>query len=298
MANAAQSAPKLKLGQLSPEEAERLAASFRPIWELDDAPFAQGNGLSAADIDALSAGAGIAQSVRGTEQKNAATFEARPVPAPTPGHVPAPDAPKVEIAVDIEMHTEVTPPPPQVAQAAPQVAPQASSQAPTVARKPYTPPRPPPAPVKMSRADASADFVPVKKSNTGIILAVVGVLVIVGGIFGVRSMMNSTKTSTASTASTSEPTQEKTNIPPPPDTAAAAATQQTTQPADTHQAAPPPPAETDTEAPAPTHHASAPPPPTHVAVAHTAPPPTHATTHAAPHPHTGGHAAIVRDNPF
>ena len=42
---------------LSPDEAERLAAAFKPSWEFDEAPFTQGNGgLDAAQIEALAAG--------------------------------------------------------------------------------------------------------------------------------------------------------------------------------------------------------------------------------------------------
>ncbi|HEY1957062.1 MAG TPA: hypothetical protein VGH28_15690 [Polyangiaceae bacterium] len=298
MANAAHNAP-LKIGKLSPEEAERISASFRPIWELDDAPFAQGNGLSAADVDALAAGAGVAPSVRGSEQ----VLELKPEELKTdvgtasgfaqttrmtpPPRVPAPDEPKVEIAIDIVE----PPPPPRVAEARPQPVP--TSQAPTVARKPYTPPRPPPAPVKMQDANASADFVPVKKSNTGLILAAVGVVVLVGGIFGVRSMMSDSSkasTSTATTA-TSEPTQEATHIPPPPpDTAPATTNVAATAATQTQQAV---------QEPAPTHTAEPPPVETHTA--HVAPPPTHVAVHTAPHvahPHASGKSTIVRDNPF
>ena len=214
MANAAQNAP-LKIGKLSPEEAERISASFRPIWELDDAPFAHGNGLSAADIDALAAGAGVTPSIRGTEQQ----LELKPEPktqttiVTPPPRVPAPDEPKVEIAIEVQ---PAPPPAPVVAQARPQQVP--ASQPP---RRAYTPPRPPPAPVKMNDASASADFAAVKKSNTGLILGAIGVVVLIGGIIGVRTLMSDSKssTSTATTATTSEPTQEATHTAPPAHTA-------------------------------------------------------------------------------
>src|SRR5678815_425931 len=99
MANAAQT-PKLQLGKLSPEDAERLASTFRPIWDLDDAPFAQGSALSAADVDALAGGAGVSPSIRGTQHQQVigAAMDAKAevtIPrASVPGHVPAPDAPK------------------------------------------------------------------------------------------------------------------------------------------------------------------------------------------------------------
>src|SRR4051794_14643722 len=87
MANAAQT-PKLQIGKLSPEDAERLASTFRPIWDLDDAPFAQGSALSAADIDALSGGAGVAASVRGTQHAQEPKTEITSPRASVPGHVP------------------------------------------------------------------------------------------------------------------------------------------------------------------------------------------------------------------
>jgi hypothetical protein len=288
MANAAHNAPKLKIGNLTPEEAERLASTFRPVWELDDAPFAQGSALSASDVDALGAGAGVAPSVRNNEQ-HYGTFEIKTQVTPPP-RVPGPAEPKVEIAVDVE--PEPAPPPPQVvAQAQPQPQPQAAP------RRAYTPPQAPPTPVRMSRdAAGSGEFVPVKKSNTGLILAVIGVVAIVGGIVGLRAMMSGSKASTATTATTSEPTHEATTAaipPPPPETAA-------TQP----QQATPEPTAKATETAAPVETA----PPTHPAVTHhTAPAPTAAVTHAATHPtthhaghttHHGGHATIVRDNPF
>jgi len=41
---------------LSIEDAERLAAAFKPSWELDDAPFAAGAPMDAAELELLSAG--------------------------------------------------------------------------------------------------------------------------------------------------------------------------------------------------------------------------------------------------
>jgi hypothetical protein len=307
MANAAENASKLRLGKLTPEESERLASTFRPIWELDDAPFAQGSALSAADVDALGAGAGIAPSVRNTEaqQAQAAPQPVQPQPVQAqpvqtaepstavsvttelksfPGHVPAPNDPKVEIAID-----ESPPAPaPVVAQAQPQPA------AATV-RKPYTPPRAPPPTVKLNRdAGGSGEFVPVKKSNTGLIVAGVGVVVVIGAIFGIRAAMSNDKTQTATTASTAATTvspEETTHIPPPPpDTIAA-------------QAPPPPPVVTQAPVvqapPVQAQVSNVAPPPTHVA--HVEPAPTHTvhTVHSGgSHPSGGGHVSIVRDNPF
>jgi hypothetical protein len=43
-------------GKLTAEQAERLAAAYRPAWELDDAPFGQGSALTMSDVDALRGG--------------------------------------------------------------------------------------------------------------------------------------------------------------------------------------------------------------------------------------------------
>jgi hypothetical protein len=311
MANAAQT-PKLQIGKLSPEDAERLASTFRPIWDLDDAPFAQGSTLSAADIDALAGGAGIAPSVRSTEQQKPpaqqVAVEAKPVQPSNPGHVPAVDAPKVEIAVDLDPADLVsaTPPPAkQVAPAVPQT--QAASQAQTV-RKPYTPPRPPPEPVNMrDAAGVTGDFVPVKKSNTGLIIGGVAVVAIIAAVIGVK-MMGGDKTASANKASNSQTSpghEETTHIPPPPEVAA---TQEQTQPAPTQTQAPPVATAAKTnDAPiikefptsAPTH--------TQSATASNVTAPVHTASHTTSG--GGGHAsgggtkpggkpAIVRDNPF
>jgi hypothetical protein len=275
MANAAQNAPKLQIGKLTPEEAERLASTFRPIWDLDDAPFAQGGGLSAADVDALSAGAGVTPSVRGTEQDQQSTqggtYEIRSAPPP---RVPAPDEPKVEIA----------------------------AEAPKPAPRPYTPPQAPPTPVRVSaQAAASGEFVPVKKSNTGIVLIGVGAIALIGILVGVHSLTSSgpkgSSTTAATATATAEPTQTATTAipPPPPESAAAAQPQPQPEPQATEQ-------HTEPAPPAPTHET--PPAPTHVAVqppVHHATTPHHTTTHATGHAtthHSGGHATIVRDNPF
>jgi len=292
MANAAHNAPKLEIGKLSAEEAERLASNFRPIWELDDAPFAQGGALSAADVDALAAGAGVTPSIRGTEQlhdnQQGGTFEIKTQITPPP-RVPAPDEPKVEIAVEaVEPEPEPAP----------------RKQTPTIppARRPYSPPQPPPAPIRMAREPgASGDFMPVKKSSTPIVLVAVGAVALIGIIIGVHAAMSGGSKSSTATTATAEPTHETTAAipPPPPDTAAAAQTQATTQ--QTAAPAPPPPAtqeaheaETVTQpAPdleAPTHHATTPTHATHAAIA-----PTHV---AHTHSHGGGHSTIVRDNPF
>jgi hypothetical protein len=265
MANAA---PKLEIGKLTPEDSERLAASFRPAWELDDAPFAQGNGLSAEDIDALAGGAGVASSVRG---------------ASTNG-VRAADA---EIEIDLE--PDATPArAPVVAEARPQ------QQA-----KPSTPRAPPPT-VKIARDAASGEYSAVKKSNTGIIVGIAAVVVVVGGIFGVRAVMSGdkpvSKTNTTANTNAMGP-----NIPPPPDNVTTAVT--TTQTAAT--VTPPPPVQKANDAvpvrtfpetattTAPTHQTVAPPIHTTTVATHATTQPTHTAAGKPP-----SHGSIVRDNPF
>jgi hypothetical protein len=45
--------PAVGATELSPEDFERLSASFRPSWQLDDAPFTGASSLSTSDIRAL-----------------------------------------------------------------------------------------------------------------------------------------------------------------------------------------------------------------------------------------------------
>lgn len=292
MANAAHNAPKLQLGKLSAEDAERLASTFRPVWELDDAPFAplpQGSALSAADVDALGAGAGVTPSVRSAvdEQSNpdqrGGTYELKPQAAP---RVPAPDEPKVEIAVELEAESEPVP-----AVAAPPRAPATLPPAP----RSHTPPKAPPVPVRMNDVAGSGAFVPVKKSTTPIVLVAVGAVALLAIVFGVHAMTGGSKTTTAATATAAPTHVETTTIPPPPPVAPPQTeTPVAAQPAATHEIAAPATAEPTHEAP-PRPTAEAQRPPAHgVAV-------TPRVTHAAPtatHRGSHGHSTIVRDNPF
>ena len=60
MASPADPAPKLTVAfanaRLSLDDAERLAATFRPSWELDDAPFTGSGDLSSSEVQALQGG--------------------------------------------------------------------------------------------------------------------------------------------------------------------------------------------------------------------------------------------------
>ena len=124
-----------------------------------------------------------------------------PVPS-NPGHVPALDAPKVEIAVDLDPADLVSATPPPARSPLPSSHRRARKPQAPFAR-PYTPPRPPPEPVVMRDAGGTGDFVPVKKSNTGLIIGAVAVLAIVGGVIGVK-VMGGDKTASANKTSTSQ----------------------------------------------------------------------------------------------
>jgi hypothetical protein len=298
MANAAQNAPKLQIGNLTAEDAERLAASFRPIWELDDAPFAQGNALSASEIDALAGGAGVAPSVRNTVQQQPATFEPKTeVSAPPVGRVPPVHEPKVEIAIDMEVEPDPTPPPPhQPVQA---VAAPAKSPA---SQRPYTPPRPPPRAVKMNVEDEYA--APVKKSNTGLMIGIGLVALAIVGVIGVKAVSGSGDKPVAKPAdtSTSTPRDEATHIPPPPPDTVAAQNTQPTQPVQKPSVVDTTPPVTQPTAPMQqTHTAANVTQPLHPSSggggSHGSTAPTH-TAAAGGGTHTGGHSGIVRDNPF
>ncbi len=280
MANPSGSVSKapLQLGKLTPEDAERLASMFRPAWELDDAPFAQGTTLSAAEMDALTAGAGVAPEVAAVINADKAHAAPRVPPA---AHRPT--TPDDSVVIDVE--PDPTPPP------AP------------------APMRPQHATVRLKRDAAakvtaeSGAYAPIKKSNTGLFIGIGAVVALVGIIGIVKAMSGSSDTakSDGATATTAtDTTQQGPHIPPPPpiDTAAAVATSDTAATTDT--AAP-----ADT-APAPTETAHATPPPP--VVTHTAPAPTHktpathtthtVTTHHTKPPTHKGSGAIVRDNPF
>src|SRR5438309_11643680 len=77
------------LGDLSPDDAERFAAAFTPMWELDDAPFAPtAADLSASEVRQLATVNGNADLMAAM---HAAPFTApavSPAPAPKPAARP------------------------------------------------------------------------------------------------------------------------------------------------------------------------------------------------------------------
>jgi hypothetical protein len=122
MAHPADIAPKTPAafasGRLSPEEAERLAATFRPSWELDDAPFTGAGTMSEAEVAALQGG-GVHADIRAVAQaghgvSSYASNGSHPAPAPTQSHEP-----ENSVIIDRTITADVAPSPKPVAAARP-----------------------------------------------------------------------------------------------------------------------------------------------------------------------------------
>ncbi|CAN5792144.1 hypothetical protein BH09MYX1_BH09MYX1_27120 [soil metagenome] len=292
---------ELQVGRLSPEDAERFASMFRPAWELDDAPFASGSKLSAADMDALGGGGGVNVDVQAAQA-------APHFPPAANNSVPEPNS--VVIALDPE---PVRPPPaPVVAAAVPQQA--RTQQAPPAPKSKKRPGATTPVPAAASAAAAvptrrvaspptaldSGEFAPPKKSNMGLIVGISLVAVLaIGGIIAKVSMSNDTPKSAPVSTEPTQTTEERHIPPPPPDTDPTAATTATaTTTAVTTATATTTPTQTaaaiTTTRPTATAIATA----THTAaVATTAHPPSTAT--GTGKTNTGkGTGGIVRDTPF
>ncbi len=311
--------------RLTPEEAERLAAMFRPSWEFDEAPFTGAGSLSPSEIQALQGGG-----VRSDVRTAAATAMAPPVTngthAATPGHEP-------ENSVVIDRSITAADLPSNAAQPAGPSKAGAKTimgglQAP-LAPPPSEPPAPPPpAPVSKpvsrppapdfrvgppvsTRSPASVRQAiqidePVtypRKSRKGLFIgmgAVAAVLAAVG-IYVATSGGEKQAPAAASTAATEKPTEDKLSAVPPPPPA-------TTTVDPTPPAPPPPPVQTTAAAAPPPAAvqppvapvtalpvAPTPPPQPHYAAA--PPPPRPAPVAAPPRPKKGGQT-IVRDVPF
>ena len=287
---------------LSPEEAERLAASFKPSWEFDDAPFTQATGLPQSDLEELEAG-GVNSDVRrnmrvrDSERSQAVSAHAVPQRVQT-------NEPEVSVIIDRSItapsEEPPRPPPPSARPPAPVPSPFAAQMAAAALA-----PNRIVAPVARSRmnADESLELpASLKKSNKGLFIGVGAAAAAAVLVFAVRAATGSSDTPpptpAVATAQASDTSRAATaNIPPVP--AAPAAT-----------TAPPPPSRpmrpagaTVAAAPAP-----APPTPSHAAAPqpmpkpapHAAPPPAPPQHHSAPRQQapkaTGG--GIVRDNPF
>ena len=73
--------------RLSPEEAERLASTFRPCWALDDAPFTGAGSMSDPDVRLLRQGGPHAE-LQGMPNSYATNGAPHAPPAPTMSHEP------------------------------------------------------------------------------------------------------------------------------------------------------------------------------------------------------------------
>ena len=290
---------ELQVGRLSPEDADRFAAMFRPAWELDDAPFASGTKLSAAEMDALAGGAGVNSEVT-----------AHSAPRFPPARVDSkPPEASIVVAPDPVPAAAPRAPAPAVASAVPQAQQQRRSQRPAPAA-----PAPARAAAPPRNALDSGDFTPPKKSNTGIIIgvALVGLLAVGGIIAKFAIGGDAPKANPVSTQPTQ--TTEERHIPPPPTdldtppnpTTTAAAT---TAAATSDKPTPPPTATataTPTAIPTQTATAAATARPTATAAttATARPTATAATTTRPARTGTGktntgkGTGGIVRDTPF
>ena len=287
---------------LSPEEAERLAASFKPSWEFDDAPFTQATGLPQSDLEELEAG-GVNSDVRrnmrvrDSERSQAVSAHAVPQRVQT-------NEPEVSVIIDRSItapsEEPPRPPPPSARPPAPVPSPFAAQMAAAALA-----PNRIVAPVARSRmnADESLELpASLKKSNKGLFIGVGAAAAAAVLVFAVRAATGSSDTPpptpAVATAQASDTSRAATaNIPPVP--AAPAATtapppaSRTMLPAGATVAAAPAPAP-----PTPSHAAA--PQPMPKPAPHAAPPPAPPQHHSAPRQQapkaTGG--GIVRDNPF
>jgi hypothetical protein len=334
MASPADPAPKVPAAfanaRLSLDDAERLAATFRPSWELDDAPFTGAGSLSPSDLHALGGGgthadvrAVAAHGSNGThapaapaaaEVENSVIIDRsitaqdigqqRPAARPgttmmgMPGPQPLP-----------QQHPAAPQPAPYVApQMAPQAAPQTAPRTAPITRRPAAPSfnvsPPASARAKPVSVDLEAGFP--KKSKAGLFMGVAAAAAIVvgGAVWLIASPGNSEKAAPVPTVN--KPLEDRLSAVPPPPPETAAATAQPPPPATT--AAPPPPATAAAASPPtpiPTTPVNA------LPQATAAPAPTRAVA-VAPRPNYGAAAAnpaprpaarkpgqtIVRDVPF
>ena len=182
-------------GSLSAGDFERFAAQIRPIWELDDAPFAATAAMNAVDLASLQGGGGANAEV-------AAALNGGPP----------------ELLPSDLLVTE-----PLVRQngAAPQAAQTLASQPPL-----YAPPasvRPEPMRAHQARQPSSSSYnddddIQIKKSKAPLFIGGAVVLAVIGTIIGVVASSASSPSTTTPTpvATTAAPTAPPANIPPPP----------------------------------------------------------------------------------
>jgi len=317
MAHPADIAPKAPAafasGRLTPEEAERLASTFRPSWELDDAPFTGPGTLSEADLKALQGG-GTHSDVRAVAHDGQLTAHAsngaHAPPAPTQSHEP-----ENSVIIDRSITADAAPAPKPVAAAkpagttmigmmAPQVAPQPAPQpAPKLARPPTPASMRPAAPAFNVSPPVQARVRPVsvdlevgypKKSRMGLWvgLGLGGVAALGLVVWMATSSGSSEKAAPPAPTATKAADDKLSAVPPPPP----ATTAETPPPATTAAAAPP----TPTAAPIPTTPVTALPQaaPTRAPVFQARPSYGGSSPAARPAGKPKGGQTIVRDVPF
>ncbi len=340
MASPADPAPKAPAAfanaRLSLDDAERLAATFRPSWELDDATFTGAGSLSPSDLQALQGGgthgdvrAAAAHGSNGTHApaapaaaevensviidrsitaqdiaqqrpspKPGTTMMGMPGPQPQPQPQPPPQQPTTTLAM-----------PHVAAPVAAQTLPQTAQRAAPITRRPAAPNFNVSPPASARARPVSVDLEPgfPKKSRAGLFMGVAAAAaIVVGGAVWLIASPGSGEKAAAPIPTVNKPLEDRLSAvpPPPPETAA--------------QAQPPPPATTAAPPPPPATTAAASPPApiptTPVAAlpqAAAAPAPTRAVA-VAPRPNYGSAAAspaprpaarkpgqtIVRDVPF
>ncbi|HEY8038723.1 MAG TPA: hypothetical protein VIF15_02985 [Polyangiaceae bacterium] len=333
MAHPADTAPKgpaaFAGARLTPEDAERLAATFRPSWELDDAPFTGPGMLSEADLRGLQGG-GTHADVRAAAHASNGTY---PQPPQAQSHEPensvvidrsitaqdmaparTPSAPRMP-AAKAGSTTMMGMAPPLAAVAIAPVAPVPVGEpaprsgpppAPPVSRRPPAPmpfgmPQPPPAARTRAVSVDLDEPAFAKRSKTGLWVGMgaAGLLAVGIGIWVVSSGGPQKAAAPAPTAEAT--TNDRTSAIPPPPPETATATQTTAAPA----APPPPPATVAAATPPPPVAATAPTAPpaaTHVAAAPPSPPRAWAGGGGGPQPPRPppkkGGQTIVRDVPF
>jgi hypothetical protein len=277
---------------LSFDDAERFAATFKPSWEFDEAPFTDGGGVHANHIDALADG--------GVHADIASPPDSRTVPPRAPPPRAETHEPEVSVIIDRSIVAAELQAAPRPAQAARPVA-----VAPSTARS-FGAPAPQRAqqriaPVLSSRADESLGLPSsLRKSNKGLFIGVGVAVVAAGLVFAVHGVMtpdsdSAASTSTSTSATAPAPTTTVTTpaaVPVAAVTAAPPSAPSAGRPAAAPAAAPVVPAAVSAPTPAPVQHsAPAPRPAPHASAVHHG----NGAPKNPPKPAAGG---IVRDAPF
>ena len=273
---------------LAPADFERFAAQIRPIWELDDAPFAATAAMNAVDLASLQAGGGANADVAAALNGAAAEL------LPSDLLVTEPLAPAASNGAAQRPAYQPPQPVQTLASQPPLYAPPPASVRSPVQERP---------PKHATSSYSDDDDIQIKKSKAPLFIGGAVVLAVIGTIIGVvaSGAPPPAPTPQKPVATTAAPTATPVNIPPPlplaetppsPEPAVAAAPAAPAAPASPTPAAPP-------------NAASLPPLPPPVRAAQATPPPRPPQTHTPPvrpppaapkpPPKTGG---IVRDNPF